>query len=207
VRSPVRWGRKVSPSQPGGQRAAGAVQDDAGAHAHHAHAQLGGGLGLALPGHADLGEEALAGRICLDDLLVAARPVVAAGRARDERPRPLRRRQRAQPGHEVAGAQLAAGADALAGRRAPALGDVLAGQVDDRVATPEGIRGGGPGGGIPARAPPWVARQDRDVVAALAQALHEPRADQAGCARDGDPHDGPTSGAERPDRRRSDGRR
>ena len=44
------------------ERAAAAVEDDAGAHAHDAHAELLGARGLVLPGDADLREEVGPGR-------------------------------------------------------------------------------------------------------------------------------------------------
>ena len=77
-------------------------------------------------------------------------------------------------------------ADALLGVVGPALGDVLAGEVHDGVAAFERAGRGGPGGRVPrdgghaeglrARR---VAREDGDVVAAVAQSLDEAPADEA----------------------------
>ena len=47
-----------------GQRAARLVEHDAGAHVHDAQPELLRGRGLALPDHADLGEEVVAGPAC-----------------------------------------------------------------------------------------------------------------------------------------------
>ena len=101
------------------------------------------------------------------------RAVVADGGGGDEHARA--RVGRLDPGHEVARAELARGADAALGVVAPALRDVLAREVDDGVAAGErrggrrlvlGLPRDGAGGGR-------VARQRDDVVAAGAQALDE----------------------------------
>ena len=158
-----------------------------------AQAEVGRPLRLALPDHADFGEEVVAGRGLLVEPLVAVRAVVADRGGGDEHARA--RLGRLDPGHEVAGAELARAADAALGVVGPALGDVLAREVDDRVAAGErrGRRGlllrlprdGARGG--------RVARQRGDLVAAGAQALDELRAEQSAGSGDGDLHRGSTT--------------
>ena len=100
-------------------------------------------LRLALPGDADLGQEVVAGRGVLVEALVAVRAVVADGAGADQR---LRRGSAASMRlDEVARARARATPRiALARVVGPALGDVLAGEVDDGVAAVELRRGDGP---------------------------------------------------------------
>src|SRR3954466_10479108 len=175
-----------------GQRAAAAVEHDAGAHLGHAQPEPARTVRLALPGDADPGQEVAAGRRVLVERLVAVRAVVADGRGGHEHARA--RRGRLQAGDEVAGAELARGADPALGVLAPPLRDVLAREVHDRVAAGQRLGRrrlllGAPGDGV---ARGGAARERGDRVAAGAQALDELRADQAAGAGDGDVHGGGT---------------
>src|SRR4051812_31734539 len=100
--------------------------------------------------------------------------VVAARRAGDEHTRPRVLGQRPQAGDEVARADLTALADGSLGLLRPALGDVLAGEVDDRVAPLERLSRSRSGERVPGdRAAAGAAREDGDLVAAGPQALDE----------------------------------
>ena len=132
------------------QGAAGAVEDDARPHSRDPQAELLGGLRLALPGDADLGEKVVGGRGVLVDGLVSVGAVVARRGGRDQRVGPVF--HGAQSRDEVARPPLAARADALLGGRGPALVDGLPGQVDDGVTAGERAGRRGLGLGVPALA-------------------------------------------------------
>ena len=100
-----------------------------------------GHVGLCLPCLACLCEEVAAGGDILVDRLVAVRAVVADRRAAHQHPRPLGLGQPPMSLHEVPRARHTAVANGLLGRGAPALRDVLAGQMHDRVATGERLDG------------------------------------------------------------------
>ena len=148
---------------------------------------------VVLPAHADLRQPVAARRARLVDDLVAARAVVARRGCRDEHRRA--RHCGEDAGDEVARALLAAGEDLGLVLLVPALRDVLAGEVHDRVAP--GQRLGRRAAGL--RVPRdrldaellagalGVARQRADLVAAVLQRLDDVPADAPRCARDGDP--------------------
>ena len=182
------------------ERAALAVEHDPGAHEYDAHPQLARPRGLGLPRDADLREEVAPRRRILVERLFPARAVVADGGAADKFAghHPGRRPQagRLEPREQVTGAGYTTLANRPLGPLAPALGDVLAGEVHDRVPTGERRDRGRLGERIPAhgldaqRLPraSRVSREDRDLVAALAQLRYERAADQAACSRDGHAH-------------------
>src|SRR5208282_2770663 len=163
-----------------------------------------GGLGLAgarFPGDADAGQEIVAWRALLGEFLVPVRSVVADGRGADQRPWPGRGTPRAdQGGHDLLGALHPAVEDAGLAFRVPALGeDVLAGQVDHRVAAGRGILPG-PGAGRVAvddraagpKALPGLLgppSQNDNVVRACQQPAYEPASDKPGAAGDEDTHE------------------
>src|SRR5439155_10713276 len=97
----------------------------------------------------DAREEIVAGRVGLGHALVSAEAVVADRAGRDEDAGA--RVGCLQPRDEVARAVLARGADALANRGVPALGDRLARVVDDAVASGERRGRGRAGSRIPGR--------------------------------------------------------
>ena len=139
--------------------------------------------------------------------------VVADRGAAHERRRPARLAvagaERAQSGDEVARAEHPAVADRALGARAPALRDVLPGEVHDGVATAAPGGAASAGGPACARAPGCVATRGaarapaplggrsrqlvrarsgsrestRDLVAALAQRPRPARAEQAASLR------------------------
>src|SRR5215218_5148547 len=170
------------------QRAAAAVEHDAGAHAHDAHAELLGCDGLALPRGADAREEVVARAGVLGDRLVAASAVVADRRRRDEHPGP--RLGRAQAGDEVARSLLARLEQPALDRGGPAPAGVLAGEVDDAVASGERRRRRRLGLRSPAvrldaelRARlVRAARQHSHLVAARVERVDEPGPDPPGRA-------------------------
>src|SRR6185436_10278349 len=176
------------------ERAAGGVEHDAGAHPRDAHAELARRPRLTLPLDADPGEEIRARRGVLGQALVAARPVVAGARGADERRRP--RVGRLDPGNEVASPGRAAVGDRALGALAPALGDRLAGEVDDGIAAGERGGRGRPGERVPALGRyaerggglRGVAREDGDAVAPGLEPLDERAAEKAGRAADRDVH-------------------
>ena len=162
--------------------------------ADDAQAELGRPARLALPDHADLGEEVVAGRRLLVEPLVAVRAVVADRGGGDEHARA--RVGRLDPGHEVARAELARGSGCGAWRRRSSAGRRPRPRGGRRASRPasaavgrglvlrlpgDGARGGG------------VARQRGDLVAAGAQPLDELRADQPAGSGDGDVHAGSTA--------------
>jgi hypothetical protein len=122
------------------------------------------------------------------------RPVVADRRGRDEHAGA--RVGGPQPGDEVASPELARRAQPLLGRGAPALGDVLAGEVHDPVAA--GQRGRRRR--LVLRLPPdrldaehgaralGVAGEDRHVVAAFPQRVDDPAPDPPRGSRDRHAH-------------------
>ena len=104
-------------------------------------------------------------------------PYQPIAEARDQRRRA--RVRRLEAGDEVARALLARRDQPALGLRVPALGDVLAGEVDHAVAAGQRGGGGGRGLGIPGDGLdaergvrlPRVAREHGHLVAALAQPL------------------------------------
>src|SRR5215218_834399 len=128
--------------------------------------RLGAGR-LALPGDADLREEAVAWRPGLVDALVATPGVVVGARRVHEHGGT--RLSRSQAGDEVARAELARRPYALLGRRRPALGDVLAREVDDGVAAGQRLGGRRPRERVPNDgAETGGAREGHHIVAAVA---------------------------------------
>ena len=124
------------------QRAAVLVEHDAGAHEHDAQPERLGGLRLALPDDADLGEEVAAGRGVLGQRLVAVRAVVADRGGADEHARAADRR----PSRPATRLRVPSSRESRMRRLrlvAPALGDVLAREVDDGVAAGERLGGAG----------------------------------------------------------------
>ena len=176
------------------QRAAVLVEHDAGADEHDA-ARVGCGLRLALPGDADPARKSSPGGVA---------PASARRRAgRSSRPRrtlisaPVAAAC-ASPATRLRVPGLARLADALLDVVRPALGDGLAGQVDDGVAARRArrrapARRSGPSSRRPrrrsaARAFSGDAAQHRHLVAALpVSALHQPRPDQARRSRRSSP--------------------
>src|SRR5690606_33581703 len=104
------------------------AEDDAEARVHDADPGRAGRVGGSLPGLHHAGEEARPGRALLVHLLVPVRPVDAYRRPAEQHPRrPVERRQRAG---DQGGAPGAAVEDPPPGVVRPALGDVLAGEMD-----------------------------------------------------------------------------
>jgi len=194
------------------ERPAAPVEHDAGAHAHHAQPQLARLGRLRLPGHARLREEVVPRRRVLVERLLAARAVVADGGAADQGTRPAALARlaagravigcagRPQSRDQVAGAGDTALANRPLGARAPALGDVLPGEVHDRVPAGERRHRGGlleriPAHGLHAqrlrRLDARPAGEHRDLRALLAQLGDERAADQPTCSRHGHAHRDP----------------
>jgi hypothetical protein len=163
-----------------------AVEHHAGAHAHDTH---GRALGFPLPGLADVGEDVVTRRCVLVDR-VGAVPVVPDGRRRHQRVRARLRRLDACD--QVAGADLARVLDAAQAFGVPALGDVLAGEVDDGVTAVECLGRRRTLHRVPADVA-TAAAEHGDLVAASAELLDQERADAAGASGDGDPHSAPNS--------------
>ncbi len=153
---------------------------------------------LRLPCHAHLREEVAPGRRLLVEWLFAVGAVVADRRtAHQHRWSPGRGRTRAQPLHQVARPDRAALADCPLGARAPALRDILAGEMHHRVATFERPHGRRPAQRVPAStagtpaaavARSRVAREHGDLRAILHQRRDERAPDQAGRAGERHPH-------------------
>src|SRR6184192_258669 len=113
------------------ERTAAGRQHDAGANLHHPRAQRARACGLRLPRGAHLREEVSPRRRVLVQRLLAVVAVVADRRGADERSRA--RLAGLEALDEIARTGHAALADRALRARAPALGDALAGQIDDRV--------------------------------------------------------------------------
>src|SRR5439155_10098420 len=112
----------------------------AGANLHHPRAQRARACGLRLPRGAHLREEVSPRRRVLVQRLLAVVAVVADRRGADERSRA--RLAGLEALDEIARTGHAALADRALRARAPALGDALAGQIDDRVPSLQRRRGG-----------------------------------------------------------------
>jgi hypothetical protein len=164
-------------------------QDQADAQAHDAHAQVLGPQGRALPAPADRAREAVEPVGGLVQHLVAAQAVPADGRAADQHGGPA-----VQPGdqgdHGPGHRQAGADDPPALGGRPQAVGDRLAGQVDDgvdpRVAgdlvqVGDDADWGGQAGGGGA-----VAGQGGDLVSRADQGRDQAPADQARGAGDQD---------------------
>ncbi len=179
------------------QRAAVGIEDDAGADLDDARVSgaVGRRVGLAFPGDADMGQEVVAGGGRLRHALVTALAVVTDGRGAHQDLRTIG----CGCGHsrdEVAGADLTALEDLALDLVVPALGDRLAGEVDDGVAAAQSGNGRWSGERVPRDRRDTErslgllggARQHRDGIAVVAQRADELGADQSGGAGEGDVH-------------------
>src|SRR6185503_2419300 len=99
-----------------------------------------GAPGLRLPGDGELRQEVVPRGRRLVEPLVAAEAVPAGPRLGDQYVRPLGLRELAERAHQVAGREDPRVADLALRIVRPALGDLLAQQVDDPVAATEGVK-------------------------------------------------------------------